>query len=131
MRRALSSVWPRMLWSSLYGSYLGERMGADASTGSGGGDAFDTLMEVRRCACGSTQCARDWGVARLRREWRVGWRQIVAMRRARCLLPHLDRNFALCSALRDIEKKMRSNTASHAPLEQHPKPCIWYVFAIH
>lgn len=39
MRRALSKVWPRFLYTQLYGSYLGE---------DGREDAFETLVQVMR-----------------------------------------------------------------------------------
>jgi hypothetical protein len=37
LRRGMLRAWPRLLYSSIFGSYVGE---------SGQGDAFDTLMEV-------------------------------------------------------------------------------------
>ena len=40
MRGVMARIWKRFLWSSIYGSYLGEERA--------GGDAFETLMDVFR-----------------------------------------------------------------------------------
>lgn len=39
MRRVLAKLWPRFLWTSVYGPYLGE---------DGKEDAFETTMQVLR-----------------------------------------------------------------------------------
>ncbi|KAG1680014.1 hypothetical protein FOA52_007078 [Chlamydomonas sp. UWO 241] len=46
MRAALAAEWPRLLYSSLYRSYLGEPAGENTTVGGGQGDAFDAIMQV-------------------------------------------------------------------------------------
>ena len=52
MRRAMAAVWPRLLWTRPFGSYLGE---------AGEADAFATLVEVLRLRLARTRA--DGGAA--------------------------------------------------------------------